>query len=51
MEQLVADLQSMDEGAQKQLSAAIWSIAPEYGERDKEFLDGLPESLGLVVGS
>jgi hypothetical protein len=48
MEQLAADLQSLDEGAQKQLSAAIWSIAPEYGERDK-WLAGKPRGCGGVV--
>ena len=51
MEQLAADLQSLDELAQRQLSAAIFSIASEYGATEKEFLDGLPESLGLVLGA
>jgi len=49
MEQLAADLQLLDEHAQGQLSAAILSIASEYGATEKEFLEGLPESLGLVV--
>jgi len=49
MEQLAADLQSLDGHAQQQLSTAISSIASEYGAEEKEFLVGLPENLGLEV--
>jgi len=47
MEQLAADLQSLDGYAQRQLSTAISLIASEYGAKEKEFLVGLPEKLGL----
>jgi hypothetical protein len=48
MEQLSGELQQMDEYDQKELSQKIIALAPAHGSPHKEFIETLPEALGLV---
>ena len=47
MEQLAAELQQMPEGEQQQLAKQIVEFSTSYEERYRDFVEGLPEALGL----
>ncbi|WP_448147894.1 hypothetical protein [Labrys miyagiensis] len=49
MEQLSADLKSMDKYDQESLARQIVFVSTEYQGDVREFVENLPESLGLEI--
>ncbi|MEO7688803.1 MAG: hypothetical protein ABIS51_05915 [Sphingomonas sp.] len=47
MEQLAGELQQMSEDAQQQLAKQLVALASSYNQPQREFVEGLPEALGL----
>jgi hypothetical protein len=47
MEQLAAELQHMPEGEQQQLAKQIIGFSTSYEQPQRDFVEGLPEALGL----
>ena len=48
MEQLAAELQQMAEGDLLQLAKQIVGLSTSYEQPQREFVEGLPEALGLA---
>ncbi len=47
MEQMAGELQQMSESAQQQLAKQVAALASSYSQPQREFVEGLPEALGL----
>jgi len=48
MEQLAAELQQMAEGDKQQLTKQIVGFSTSYEQPQSQFVEGLPEALGLA---
>ena len=47
MEQLAAELQQMDEADQQEFARRVVALAPSYGPPHAEFVENLPDALGV----
>lgn len=48
LEQLAAELQQMDEASKRELVQEIVALGGRYQDAAREFVESLPESLGLI---
>lgn len=48
MEKIAYELSLMDEEERKEISSLIVEFADDYSSKEKEFIQSLPDALGLV---